>query len=286
METFDTPVPIEVTFELAVGDIQIAAADRADTVVDVQPSDAAKPSDVSAARETRVGYANGSLSVAGPKGWRHWRSRGGEGSIDVRIELPNGSSVRGSAGVATVRGTGRLGEFRFRTGVGNITLAEAGPVDVKAGAGDVSVDAVAGRVDVHTAGHVRIGRIDGAVVIKNSNGETSIGEVAGDARVSAANGSISIEVARAGVVAKTANGGVRLDEATHGPIVAETAFGTLEIGVPAGVPAWLELETKFGTVRNELDDADRPEPDEDSVEVHARTAMGDITVRRAVGSAA
>ena len=42
MPTFDTPEPITVTLELGVGDVRITASDRADTVVEVRPSDPAK----------------------------------------------------------------------------------------------------------------------------------------------------------------------------------------------------------------------------------------------------
>ena len=52
-------------------------------------------------------------------------------------------------------------------------------------------------------------------------------------------------------------------------------------GSATGVAAWLDLDTSFGTVHNDLDAADGPAPGEDTVEVRARTAFGDITVRRA-----
>ena len=70
MPTFDTPEPISVTLEVGVGDIRIVASDRTDTIVDVRPSDPAKRSDVTAAEQTRVEYANGSLLVKAQKGWR------------------------------------------------------------------------------------------------------------------------------------------------------------------------------------------------------------------------
>jgi hypothetical protein len=47
------------------------------------------------------------------------------------------------------------------------------------------------------------------------------------------------------------------------------------------VAAWLDLTTAFGTVRNELDTAEPPTADQDTIEVRARTAFGDITIRRA-----
>jgi hypothetical protein len=280
MSTFDTPEPISATLELGVGDVHMVASDRHDTVVEVRPSDPAKKEDVSAARETRVEYANGALLVSAPKGWKAFGPRSGHGSIDVRIDLPAGSAVRGGGGVTTLRCTGRIGECRFRTGVGEVTLEQTGPVEIKSGVGDVTVDTIGGRAEIKTAGAIRIRSIDGACVIKNSNGDTWIGEVTGEAHVNAANGAISVDVAHAGVEAKTANGDVRLAGAGPGSIVARSAFGTVEIGVPDGVPAWLELQTGFGRVQNDLDDAEGPAPGEEAVEVHAHTSMGDILIHR------
>jgi hypothetical protein len=56
--------------------------------------------------------------------------------------------------------------------------------------------------------------------------------------------------------------------------------------VSAGVAAWLDLRTKFGQVLNDLDEADRPEPGQDAVEIRARTSMGDIAIRRAAATGA
>jgi DUF4097 and DUF4098 domain-containing protein YvlB len=285
MPTFDTPDPISVTLELGLGDVRIVASDRADTIVDVRPSDPTKKSDVAAAEQTRVEYASGSLLVKAPKGWRQRTPWGGTESIDVHIELPAGSAVRGAAGVAALRCTGRIGECRYRTGVGDIQLEEAGTLKLTAGGGDITVDVAVGRAEITTAGAVRISRIDGPAVVKNRNGDTRIGEVTGDARVNAANGAISIDMARATVSVKTANGDVRLGEVTHGVVVAQSAFGSVEVGVRDGVAAWLDLETKFGTVQNDLDAAEQAQPGEDAVEVHAHTSMGNITIHRSVASA-
>ena len=286
MPRFDTPEPISVTLELSVGDVRLVASDRADTIVDVQPSNPSKKSDVAAAAQTRVEYVSGSLLVKAPKGWRQWTPWGGGESIDVRIQLPAGSRVRAAAGVGALRSTGRIGECRYRTGMGDIQLEDAGPLELTSGLGDVNVDAVAGKAEIRTAGSVRVGRIDGPAVVKNSNGDTWVGEVRGDARVNAANGAISIDRARETVSVKTANGDVRLGEVSRGVVVAQSAFGNVEVGVRDGVTAWLDLETKFGTVQNDLDTAQHPEPSEDTVEVHAHTSMGNITIHRSFGSAA
>jgi len=281
MRTFDTPEPISVTVELGVGDIRIVASDRADTVVEVRPNDPAKKSDVTAAEQTRVEYANGSLLVKAPKRWKQYSFWGGGESIDVQIDLPAGSHVRGEAALAALRCTGRLGECRYKTGVGDIHVDQAGPVILRTGAGDIAVDRALDHAEVTTgSGAVRIGIIDGTAVVKNSNGDTWIGNVTGDLRVSGANGEIVVDQSHAAVAAKTANGGVRLHEVARGAVLAETARGSVDIGIRAGVAAWLDLKTGYGSVRNDLDAAERPEPGEDAVEVRAHSSYGDITVSR------
>ena len=281
MPTFDTPEPISVTVELGVGDLRIVASDRTDTVVEVRPSDAAKKADVTAAEQTRVEYASGRLLIKAPKGWRQLTWRGGGESIDVQVELPAGSHVRGETGVAALRCQGRLGECRYKTGVGDIQLDQAGSVQLKTGGGDLTVEQAVGDAELTTgSGAVRIDRIDGAAVVKNSNGDTWIGEVTGDLRVNAANGKVSVDQAHATVAAKSANGDLRLGEVAHGAVLAQTGFGTVEIGIRDGVAAWLDLSTRFGNVHNDLDAAERPEPGDDAVEVRARTSYGDITIHR------
>jgi DUF4097 and DUF4098 domain-containing protein YvlB len=286
MTTFETPEPILVTVELAVGDIRIEASDRTDTVVEVRPSDSSKKADVAAARQTRVEYANGRLLVKAPKTWRLYSPFGAKSdSIDVRIELPSGSQLRGEAAVATLHATGRLGDCSFKTSAGDLYVGNAGAVQLKSSVGDITVEQAVRDAEVTTnSGAVRIDSIGGAAVVKNSNGETWIGDVTGDLRVSSANGNIVVDHARAAVVAKTANGNVRLDEVARGAVLVETARGRVEIGIADGVAAWLDLETGFGRVNNSLDDAPQPDAGEDTVEVRARTAFGDITISRSVAN--
>jgi hypothetical protein len=265
MPTFDTPAPIEVIVELGVGDIRVAAGDRPDTVVSVQPSDPAKPSDVAAAEQTRVEFADGVLQVKASKGWKRYAFWGGGESIEVRIEVPTGSQLRGDVGIAELRATGTFGDFRYKAGAGDITIAH-----------------VAGSAHVATGtGTIRIERIDGATTVKNANGDVSVGEVVGDLEVKVANGTITVGRAHAAVTVKTANGDVHLDDVASGVVVAQTARGKVDVAVRAGVAAWLDLHTGFGHVRNLLETTGRPEPSEETVEVRARTGLGDITVRRA-----
>lgn len=281
MPTFDTPEPISVTVEFGVGDLRIVASDRTDTTVEVRPSDPAKKADVTAAEQTRVEYAGGRLLIKAPRNWRQYTFRSGGESVEVQVELPAGSQLRGETGVAALRCRGSLGECRYKTGIGDIQLDQAGAVQLRTGVGDITVERAGGDAELTTgSGSLRIDGVDGTAVVKNSNGDTWIGRVAGDLRVNAANGRISVDQASGPVAAKSANGDVRLGEVAHGAVLAQTAFGKVEIGIRDGVAAWLDLNTRFGAVRNDLDTADRPGAGEEAVEVRARTAFGDITIHR------
>ncbi len=281
MPTFDTPEPISVTLELGIAHVRIVATDRTDSVVEVRPSDPAKKSDVTAAEHTRVEYDDGRLSIKAPRGWRLHSFRSGGESIDVQIDVPAGSHLRGDTGIGTLRASGRLGECSVRIGAGDIQIDRAGPAQLKTGVGHVTLGHTEGHTAVITGtGAVRIDRVDGTAVVKNSNGDTWIGEVTGDLRVASANGSISVDRAPSTVAAKTARGDVRLGEVARGDVRAETAHGQVEVGIRDGVAAWLDLDTRFGKVHNDLDAAESPAPGEDTVEVRARTSFGDITVRR------
>jgi DUF4097 and DUF4098 domain-containing protein YvlB len=280
MPVFETPEPISVTIELSVGDVRFTAADRADTVVEVRPSDASDESDVKAAEQTHVEYANGALLVRGPKSRVFDFSRKTR-SVDVTIGLPAGSRLSLDAAVGDVSSAGPLGECRIKTSTGHVRLDQTGPLRLNTSGGHVTVDSVAGDAEIATGtGRIRVGEIDGAAIIKNSNGNTDIGAVSGDARIRAANGDISIVRATAGVDAKTANGSIRIAEVVRGTVVLATATGDLEIGVAEGTAAWLEVSTGYGRVRNQLAETSGPETSEETVKVRAHTSYGDVTVVR------
>jgi DUF4097 and DUF4098 domain-containing protein YvlB len=283
MASFETPEPISLNVELGVGHIRIAAADRMDTVVEVRPTDPRKRSDVSAAERILVEYAEGTLVVRAPRRWAYTVLGAGSESVDVEIAVPAGSrlTVEAAGGAPAVHATGRLGDCRVTTGAGPIHLGAAGSVQLRTGAGDVTVDLVAGPAEVSTgAGSVRIGAIEGPATIRGTTGEAWIGEAGGGVQVRASCGRISVDRAAQAVTAKTGYGDIRLGEVMRGTITAETGHGKVEVGVRQGVAAWLDLQTRFGDVLNELEAAGPPQSGEDTVEVRARSPFGDITVRR------
>ena len=281
MPSFETPHPIAVSIELSVGDVRVQAGERAETIVDVRPTNAGKRDDVAAAEQTRVEYAGGRLLVKAPKNWRRYSPFSDSGSVDVRIELPAGSQLSGGADLAALHVSGPLGDCRFTTGLGDLHVDEVGALALRSGAGEISANHAAGDAEVSTGtGAVRLGTVDGAVIVKNSNGDTWVGDAGGEVRVNSANGSIAIDRAHAGAVVKTANGSIRLGEVARGAVVVETSRGELAVGIAEGTAAWLDLDTRFGRVRSGIDAGEPPAAGDQAVEVRARTSFGDITIHR------
>ena len=154
MPIFDTPAPISVSVHTGAGSVEIIASDRADTVAEVRPTNPAKKVDVCAAEQTHVSYSDGTLTVKAPRNWRQYVVWSESGSVEVKIELPSGSRLRGEAGVGVpalgptgpseLRGMGILGECTFKVGAGDIQLSQAGPLQLRTGTGDITVERAVG----------------------------------------------------------------------------------------------------------------------------------------------
>lgn len=283
MPTFETDRPIDLSIEMSHAVVHVIATHRTDTVVAVNPSDRHRPQDVEAAENTAVDLANGTLSISGPRprgiawhlvGWK----RGG--SVDVTVELPEGSSLRAEAGFADFRSDGRLDDVEVKTGAGDVRLDQTGALRVRTSAGQVTVEEASGPAEIMAAGDMTIGALTGDAAVKNLNGKTWIGRVGGTVRVKSANGHVTIEDAGGDVTVKTANGDIQLGQVARGSVSIETASGALKIGVKEGTAAWIDAATKFGRVRNNLTSADDPEGSPETVQVRARTKFGDVLIAR------
>ncbi len=192
MPTFNTPAPISVSVDIGAGSTEIIASDRTDTVVEIRPSNSANKNDVAAAEQTQVSFSDANLTVKSPRNWRRYVVWNDGGSVDVKIELPSGSRLRGEAGVgelrvigptraAHVRVDGFLGECTFKVGAGDIQLSQAGPLQLRTGAGDITVERAVGHSEMTTgSGAVQVSQAEGSAVIKNSNGDIWVGEASGD----------------------------------------------------------------------------------------------------------
>jgi DUF4097 and DUF4098 domain-containing protein YvlB len=280
MPVYPTPAPIDLAIHLPVGIIEIAATDRADTVVTVSPTNPDRSVDRRGAEETKVEFDGARLTITGPK--PRFSVIGPSESVDVKVELPTGSRFTADISVGGVRTVGRLGATRVKASTGAVDLDTTGDLWVRAGHGNAAVARADGTAEI-TADHgqIRIGAVAGDAVIKASHGSVSIGESGGEIEAKLSYGDFEVARAFGSVAAKTAYGSITLGEISSGSTQLDSGFGAVAIGVRAGVAAWLDLASKEGRVRNELDGDRAPGENDPSVAVRARTQFGDITVHRA-----
>jgi DUF4097 and DUF4098 domain-containing protein YvlB len=288
LSNFNTPSPIAVALDLYVADVRLAVSDRTDTIVEVRPSDPNKAADIKAAENTRVEYddATRTLSIVSRKPrsrFVNFSSKRPE-SIEVVIQLPTDSDVRGEADLGDFQADGALGTVVLKTDLGAVRLTETGPLNLRAGLGQVTVEGVSGSAEVHSgSGDIWIGAVDGTADVSTGNGKARVGVVTGPATVKGSNGSVSVDRALTDITAASANGEVRIGEVVRGKVSATSKNGSVEVGIREGSAAWLELNTEVGRVYNELASSDAPEAGEqvDKVEIRASTKLGDVTIRRA-----
>ena len=174
MQQFDTPAPIAAVLDIPAGRVQLIAATRADTVVEVRPADPGRSRDVEAAAQTSVAYADGVLRIhtAEPKKQLFGQS----GSVEVTVQLPAGSRVEGRTAAAELRGVGRLGDVAFEGAYRQIKIDEAAGVRLTAVDGDVEVGRLTGPAEISTPrGDIRIGEaVRGTVVLRTQSGDISV----------------------------------------------------------------------------------------------------------------
>ena len=282
MPTFSTPSPIDLAINLAVGAIEIVASDRADTVVTVSPTNPDKPVDRRGATETTVEFDGQRLTIKGPK--PRIAVFGPNESVDLTVELPSGSRLAAELAVGNVYSRGRLGASRVKASTGQVELDATGDLWVRASHGNAVVSSANGDVEIIADhGQIRLGTVSGDATLKASHGSVRIDAVGGDTEAKLSYGDLEIGSAGGSVTAKTAYGRIAIDEVSSGSMQVESGFGQVQIGVRAGVAAWLDVSSKEGRVRNDLDGDSAPTGSEKSVAVRARTQFGDIHIQRSEG---
>ena len=179
MQKFDTPAPVTAVLDIPAGRIQVIAADRADTTVEVLPANAAKGRDVKAAEQTKVEFGDGVLRIKAPA--EKNQILGASGSIEVTVQLPAGSRIEAKAAAAEFRGVGRLGDVACEGAHGAVKIDEAASVRVAAYAGDVTVGRLTGPAEISTQkGDIHIAEAtSGTVVLRTQMGDVTVGAAHG-----------------------------------------------------------------------------------------------------------
>ena len=279
MPTFAAPTPVPIVVDVPFGNLHVVAGDRDDVVVTILPADPTKSGSVRAAEETRVERGPDAVTIVYPGSWKQYVLPFSAGGAIVNIELPAGSDLTGKAGSLVAEGT--LGIVDLTLNGGDARIDEAARVDLKVSAGSVAIGRVTGGANVKaSAGGVRIGELAGGGTVRANNGTTTVGSVTGSLEVVGANAEIELGRVRGTVSAKSAHAGIRVASVESGSLTLTSSYGSIEVGVPVGVAAWLDVSSEHGTVRNQLTATAGPTEDEARAEIRAGTGYGDVIIRR------
>jgi DUF4097 and DUF4098 domain-containing protein YvlB len=202
--------------------------------------------------------------------------------VRVYIATPATLDARIKTGSGDISARMPLGESRLSSGSGDIRAERIdGSLAAGTGSGDIKVGYAAGTVRASTgSGSIDIAESANAVGLSTGSGDVRVGDAAGPTTVKVGSGDITIERIRDHSVATSGSGDVRVELADGPSVRAETARGDVQIGVPDGVPTYLDLKTVTGQIRCDLEPGEKPAEGERSLTLRARTVSGDITVVR------
>jgi DUF4097 and DUF4098 domain-containing protein YvlB len=259
MPEFDRSTPVTVSLRTQRGTVDIAAEERATITVDVRPLDNSDTSREGAAN-TRVALDGDTLVVHAPEGsaWQLRRSP----KLAITIRVPAGSSIQGKSASADIRATGRYA-------AAELDLASA----------DVNVEEVTGDAHLSAAsGDLTVGWVGGGLLLNSSSGDLEVGDVS----IETASGDITIRSVGGSLRAGTASGDIEIGRVSRGQTQIKTASGDVKVGVAAGTGVWLDLNTASGDTKSDLTmEGSAPAEGRAALELHVRTASGDIHISRA-----
>jgi DUF4097 and DUF4098 domain-containing protein YvlB len=275
MPTFATPEPITASVTTSGARVRVAASERSDTVVLVEPVNSASKSDVKVAENTKVDFTGGALSI------KTTMSGDKNGSVAITIELPVGSWLVLNTAWTDVNAEGLLGDCELNIASGQVRLDHVAGLKANLVAGSVQVGHIAGTATIEAgAAAVRIGVATGVVRHRGSTGKVWIGHALSDIDLGGSSGSFGIDRAEGSVTAKAGDCPIRIGRLARGQAELMNASGGIEVGIGEGTAASVDAKSTKGAVHNSLPTQENVGEFTDKVTVHARTRLDDIVIHR------
>ena len=263
---FDTPRPPRLGVEIGSGSVDITAVETDCTHVEITGEHA---------DEVSVGSDHDTVTVMAPdrRGLHRDNLR-----IAVTVTVPLDSEVIVQTGSADVQVDGRIDTARVRTGSGSVHVAEVvHETHIETGSGDVRLERTAGGARFKSgSGRVSVGVSEAELVVSTGSGEVDVEQSAGATAVKTGSGDLVVAAADGDVSLSTGSGDLRITTATRGRVTVKGGSGSVQVGVPAGVPVWTDVRTVSGTVRSDLEPTGAPAEGQDHVELRATLGSGDV----------
>jgi len=261
VEAFPVSGPLDVRVNLDYGLVRLTARTGTTASVRSTPAIGSRQPDVEAAQNVRVSLVGDVLDVRGAaSGWRRFVR---PGAADVAIEVPEGSRVSVTSGYAEVDLAGPLDRCVVRSTGGDIRVEQARGAQLETKYGTVTVD-----------------RLSDGGSVESTHGTVRVRQAAGTTLLSGSSADIELDRATGDVTLRNTYGAVKVGELVSGTCSVTTSYGSVDVGIPTGTAAYLDVRSDHGRVRSELDRTTEPRPDVERATVRARTSYGEITIRR------
>lgn len=279
VHTFHTPSPVNLRVEFRQGEVDIRAEQTDTTTVELAPL-RGDQSSRDLIEATTVEQRGDDIVVLMPKVKGGLFRRGGE--IAARIVVPVDSAVSVETVSADLTTSGTLGDTHVASGSGDVVLDVVAACDLKTGSGDVQVSRVTGSCDIKSgSADVAIGVVEGDANLLTGSGDVEVTTVGGALKVKAGSGDVIVKDGGASVEAMAGSGDVLLKRVSRGRVRTKTGSGDITIGVASGTAAFLDVMSVSGDVSTELDGAEPPSDDDQTVEISAQSGSGDVVLQRA-----
>jgi hypothetical protein len=268
MPTHNFPLdePINLDVRMGHGSVTVETEDKlAEASVTIEPGKHA----TELVEQTTVELRGRTLVVNAPRqgGVFDLAMFGGRRSgrgLDVRIVIPTGTAVRISTHTAPIRIPG-----------------EVGGADLSFGSGEASVHEVDGDLRLRFgSGNAKAVQVSGSVQLRSGSGDADFGEIGGSLKAGCGSGDLKVRVVHGAVVSRCGSGNAHLGE-VHGNVDLTSGSGQMEIGLPVGVTAQLDVHTGSGRVNSDLPIDDHPRAGKEAITLKARTGSGNVRVFRA-----
>ncbi|MET1073852.1 MAG: DUF4097 family beta strand repeat-containing protein [Umezawaea sp.] len=183
--------------------------------------------------------------------------------LNVIVRAPSGSHVTSKTGSANVAVTGAAGRLDVTTGTGDITADRAdAAAEVNSGSGDLRLGPMLAGLRAKTgSGDVEVSSIGGNTILYTGTGDVWLGAVQHDVQI------------------RTGSGDVTVADAASGRIQLATGSGEIRIGIRSGVNAQIDVSSRSGKARSDLNVSSQPPTEGEPVLfVTGRTGSGDALV--------
>jgi hypothetical protein len=265
VQTFPLTGPIAFTGRLGHGGLTVRCLDE---LSEARVELTARPGAEDYLERITVDMTDGTLTVAAPRQGGVfdlfgdvWRKSPG---VDVAVTLPSGTPLKISTFTADVRAEGRCGN-----------------TDVAAGSARVELDEVDGDLRLRSGNaQSAVNRVRGSVQLRSGAGDVHLGEIGGDLHSGLGSGRLDVDVVHGRVHSRAGSGDARLG-AVYGDVDLASGSGGVQVGLPAGVTARLDLQTSSGAVQSDLPVENAPASKSAAITVRARTGSGDVHLTRA-----